>query len=237
MLLGSRSILATNRPSSSADILGQPPGECACTPRAWWWWLKDRCCANTLGCSSATTTALSRRSRTGALPGGAAAQVRCLAQRAPFAELPMAFKRRQTARLRQAGGDREMAEILALVSVVFQVGLHARLRAALPMQGLKHSENGGGTRRPPQHRVPIQASDDAGPGNPSTRGIAGRSRGRRDVLSHVVQGIEEGHAAQVPQAWLTGRQERNLDGAGCRAGSAGLTQARPVPHPKRQCSA
>ena len=41
-MLGSRSILAPNRPSSSADILGQPPGECVCTPRAWWWWLKDR---------------------------------------------------------------------------------------------------------------------------------------------------------------------------------------------------
>ncbi len=34
---------------------------------------------------------------------------------APFAELPAAFKRLQTALLRQAGGDREMVEILALV--------------------------------------------------------------------------------------------------------------------------
>ena len=34
---------------------------------------------------------------------------------APFTELPPAFKRLQTALLRQAGGDREMVEILALV--------------------------------------------------------------------------------------------------------------------------
>jgi transposase len=34
---------------------------------------------------------------------------------APFAELPAAFRRLQTALLRQAGGDREMVEILALV--------------------------------------------------------------------------------------------------------------------------
>lgn len=34
---------------------------------------------------------------------------------APFVELPAAFKRLQTALLRQAGGDREMVEILALV--------------------------------------------------------------------------------------------------------------------------
>ena len=34
---------------------------------------------------------------------------------APFAELPVAFRRLQTALLRQAGGDREMVEILALV--------------------------------------------------------------------------------------------------------------------------
>ncbi len=34
---------------------------------------------------------------------------------APFAELPAAFKRLQTALLRQAGGDREVVEILALV--------------------------------------------------------------------------------------------------------------------------
>ena len=34
---------------------------------------------------------------------------------APFAELPLAFKRLQTALLKQPGGDREMVEILALV--------------------------------------------------------------------------------------------------------------------------
>ena len=34
---------------------------------------------------------------------------------APFTELPVAFKRLQQALLRQAGGDREMVEILALV--------------------------------------------------------------------------------------------------------------------------
>src|SRR6202042_515499 len=102
---------------SRAGVLRQSPGQRAGLSRAY------RCCRRRADhlrtppslCPLSPTKEYDDRFRLAALSGGHSTQTGALRNRAPFAELPPAFRTLQQRMLKTPGGDREMVEILALV--------------------------------------------------------------------------------------------------------------------------